>query len=100
TFQLIITDGTDPLLPGGNNVSFCYQDMQWTTGDASNGTMGFGGVPATVGANRGNNTDYAQIGRFDQVGTNYDGGFGLNDGISWLDSTHFYMNTAGGGIPP
>jgi hypothetical protein len=35
TFQLIITDGTDPLIPGGNNTAFCYGDMQWTTGLAS-----------------------------------------------------------------
>ncbi|MFZ1658062.1 MAG: nidogen-like domain-containing protein, partial [Flavobacteriales bacterium] len=31
TFQLIISDGTDPVIPGGNNVSFCYGSMQWTT---------------------------------------------------------------------
>ncbi|HRS39000.1 MAG TPA: hypothetical protein P5292_07445, partial [Bacteroidia bacterium] len=27
TFQLIMTDGSDPLLPPGNNVQFCYRDM-------------------------------------------------------------------------
>ena len=69
TFQLIITDGFDPLLPPGSNVSFCYQDMQWTTGDASQGAGGFGGVPATVGVNSGNGTDYIQIGLFDQAGS-------------------------------
>ena len=56
TFQLIITDGNDPILPSGNNIAFCYGDMQWTTGDASGGTDGFGGTnvgasPATVGVN-------------------------------------------------
>ena len=28
TFQLIITDGNDPILPPGNNIAFCYGDMQ------------------------------------------------------------------------
>jgi hypothetical protein len=52
TFQLILTDGNDPILEAGKNVSFCYQDMQWTTGAASGGMPdGFGGTPATVGAN-------------------------------------------------
>ena len=32
TFQLIITDGTDPVVANGANTSFCYKDMQWTTG--------------------------------------------------------------------
>jgi hypothetical protein len=33
TFQLIITNGSDPIIDQGN-VAFCYQDMQWTTGSA------------------------------------------------------------------
>ena len=44
TFQLIITDGTDPSIGIGNNVCFCYGDMQWTTGAASGGVNGFGGT--------------------------------------------------------
>jgi hypothetical protein len=42
-FQLILTDGSDPLLPNGNNIAFCYGDMQWTTGSASQCVGGFGG---------------------------------------------------------
>lgn len=103
-FQLIITDGTDPILPSGNNVSFCYGDMQWTTGDASNGTNGFGGYPATVGVNRGNGTDYIQIGQFDAPGTTYDGPFGASDQVSWLDNQTFYFNVcnngSGNNLPP
>ncbi|MBK7573604.1 MAG: hypothetical protein IPI10_19160 [Bacteroidetes bacterium] len=34
----------------------------WTTGDASGGTGGFIGTPATVGVNNGNGIDYIQIG--------------------------------------
>lgn len=92
SFQLIITDGTDPLIPNGNNVAFCYDDMQWTTGAASGGTNGFGGTPSTVGANLGNGTDFIQFGRFDTAGTIYDGPYGNSDGISWLDYQSMYFN--------
>lgn len=96
-FQLIITDGTDPIIPLGNNVSFCYGDMQWTTGSASGGTNGFGGTAATVGANKGDGTNFIQFGRFDAAGNAYDGPFGNNDGISWLDNQSFFINTCSGG---
>lgn len=92
SFQLIITDGNDPILGVGNNVSFCYQDMQWTTGSASGGTGGFGGTPATVGVNQGNGIDYVQFGLFDQAGGAYDGPFGSNDGIDWLDNQNFIFS--------
>jgi gliding motility-associated-like protein len=103
-FQLIITNGSDPILPSGNNVSFCYGDMQWTTGDASGGVNGFGGSAATVGVNRGNGIDYIQIGQFDQPGTTYDGPFGSPDEVSWLDNQTFYFdvcnNGSGNNLPP
>jgi len=94
-FQLIISDGTDPIVPDGNNVRFCYGDMQWTTGSASQGVNGFGGVPATVGANRGNGSDFIQFGRFDHPGTDYDGPASTTnpDGISWLDYQTFTFST-------
>jgi gliding motility-associated-like protein len=93
TFQLIISDGSDPIIPGGKNVSFCYKDMQWTTGDASGGGgTGFGGTPATVGVNFGDGVNYIQIGRFDQPGIAYDGPFGATDGVDWLDNQHFAFN--------
>lgn len=93
TFQVILTDGNDPVLGIGKNVGFCYQDMQWTTGSASQGTNGFGGVPATVGTNLGDGTHYVQFGRFDHAGTDFDGAFGAADGISWLDYKNFVFNT-------
>lgn len=100
-FQLILTDGTDPAVADGN-VAFCYGEMQWTTGDASQGVLGFGGVPATVGSNRGNGIDYVQFGRFDQTGAAYDGPFGLSDGVDWLDNATFKFNTCvtGSNIAP
>jgi gliding motility-associated-like protein len=92
-FQLIVTDGTDPIVPGGNNVQFSYLDMQWTTGDASGGVDGFGGTAANVGANKGDGVDYIQFGRFDHDGIDYDGPFAGEDGVSWLDYETFVFNT-------
>lgn len=94
TFQVIISDGTNTDVGIGQTVSFCYKDMQWTTGAASLGVDGFGGIPATVGANRGNGIDYIQFGRFDHAGVDYDGPFGNADGISWLDDKNFIFTTA------
>jgi gliding motility-associated-like protein len=103
-FQLIITDGVDPLLPPGSNCGFCYGDMQWTTGDASLGVNGFGGTPATVGCNLGDGVNYIQIGTFDQPGVTYNGPFGLPSQVSWLDTKQFFLDvcTVGGGgnLPP
>lgn len=102
TCQIIITDGTDPLIPGGN-VAIHYADMQWTTGSASSGINGFGGTPATAGANRGNGIDYFQIGQFDHAGNDYDGPNGNNDGVDFLDNRSFlfdFCNTTGGNLPP
>lgn len=102
TFQIIITDGNDPVIGIGKNVSICYQDMQWTTGSASSGVNGFGGTPATVGANRGNGIDFLQFTRTDQAGIAYDGPFGLNDGVDWLDNKNFVFTTSvfTSNIPP
>lgn len=102
-FQLIITDGNDPILPIGTNCAFCYGDMQWTTGDASGGTNGFGGTAATVGCNLGDGVNFIQIGRFDQPGTVYNGPF-ANSQVSWLDTRSFFFDVCnigtGGNIPP
>ena len=94
SFQLIITDGSDPAVPDSGNVSFCYRDMQWTTGNASDGENGFGGVSATVGANRGDAMGYAQVGRFNVDDDSYIGPYDEVNGVHWLDSMHFYLNTA------
>ncbi len=96
TFQVIISNGSDPILQPGMNVGFCYGDMQWTTGAASSGVNGFGGVAANVGANQGNGVDYFQMGRFDQPAAAYDGPYGNNDGIDWLDGKSFYADVCNG----
>ncbi len=100
TFQVAISDGTNPRMGIENNVCFSYGDMQWTTGDASFGLGGFGGVPATVGVNRGNGADFAQIGRFDHAGADYDGPSDLADGVSYLDGKQFCFDATGENIPP
>ena len=106
TFQVLLSDGLNEDMGVGNNVCFCYADMQWTTGDASGGTAGFGGTPATAGANRGDGTDFFQIGRFDHAGADYDGPDGAVDGVDFLDgkgagvAAPFCFNTSGSNIPP
>ncbi len=102
TFQLIISDGQDTLVPAGNNVSFCYGDMQWTTGSASGGINGFSGSPATVGVNIGNGLDYFQVGQFDTLGTAFDGPYNTVDQVDFLDNQEIYFNLAGSttNIPP
>jgi gliding motility-associated-like protein len=100
TFQLTITDGADPVIESGN-VAFCYKDMQWTTGDASGGNGGFGGTPATAGANKGDNISFFLISRFDHPGSDFDGALGNPDGISWLDYKSFAFDACNvGNIPP
>ena len=103
TFQLIITNGTDPILPTGYNISFCYGDMQWTTGDASSGVLGFGGFPATVGINKGDSSNYFQLSLFDTVGTAYTNPTGTPpSGVDWLDYRSFLFNSCGttNNLPP
>jgi len=96
TFQCVITDGLDPILPPGKNVGFYFGEMNWTTGDASGGTGGFPNVqpgsPAMVGANAGNNVDYFVVGRFGVPGAAYDGPMGNSDGVSWLNHKKFFFN--------
>ncbi|MDD2983782.1 MAG: gliding motility-associated C-terminal domain-containing protein [Crocinitomicaceae bacterium] len=101
TFQLILSDGTDPAIPSGQNIAFCYQDMQWTTGAASSGVNGFGGTPATAGANKGDNILSFQLARFDHAGVDFNGALGAPSGISWLDDKSFYFNISNStNIPP
>ncbi len=57
-FSLYIEDD-----PNGDIVGFVYRDMEWTTGDASYGSGGFGGVPAEIGFDAGNGEDFLSFGR-------------------------------------
>ena len=103
TFQLVISNGQDTIIHGNNNISFCYGDMQWTTGDASSGLGGFGGFAATVGVNIGNGIDFFQVGQFDAPGTGFDGPYALTDQVDFLDDQEVYFDVAGmnvANIPP
>jgi hypothetical protein len=100
TFQLILTDGTDPILPPGNNVQFCYNNMMWAT---TSDTTGFGGFPAQIGiSNGGNKTDFAQFGTFRLPGTQYLGTTSNYNGLGWLINKSFTFNTctSSHAIPP
>lgn len=100
TFQVAISDGTNPVMGLGNNVCFSYDEMCWTTGSASGGIDGFGGTPATVGINRGDGVDFFQVGRFDQPGEAYDGPGGANDGVDYLDGRDFCFQAGDLNTPP
>ncbi len=105
TFELTISNFTNPVMQPGSNVCFEYDNMCWTTGDI-NGLGGFTDHPspttgnATVGINRGSGGDYFQIGRFGVNNGAYDGPFGAADGVNFLDQKRFCFNTATGNVPP
>jgi hypothetical protein len=54
----------------------------------------FGGVLATVGANRGKEDQFFQIGRFDRSGSVYRGLSG-SSGVDYLDNKSFCLFNAG-----
>lgn len=52
TFQIVLIDRSDTG-SGNFDVEFNYEKILWETGDASGGTGGLGGVPASVGWSNG-----------------------------------------------
>ena len=58
-FQLILTAAPPGI--GDFDVEFRYNRCEWTTGDASMGSGGFGGVPAQAGFDAGNLSDYVAL---------------------------------------
>lgn len=57
TFQLVLIDRADTGA-GNFDVEFRYEDINWTTGDASEGTDGLGGSPAQAGFDAGNDHNF------------------------------------------
>lgn len=100
SFQVVITDGTDPVLSAGQNIGFAYGEMGWTTGSASGGSNGFGGTAATVGVNFGDGENFIQMGLFDSASDDYDGPTGGNDGVAWLSNQCFEIDAATPGNTP
>jgi RHS repeat-associated protein len=52
SFQVILVDRSD-LGPGDFDIEFNYDKIQWETGDASEGSQGFGGYSAHAGYSNG-----------------------------------------------
>jgi gliding motility-associated-like protein len=106
TFQVILAANNTDILANGNNVQFCYQNMNWAHGDVG-GNAGFDGpTPATVGADRIAGTSHIQFGRFNKNSSVYNGPYGQNtnqqDGVNWLDNQTFGFNTceSNSNVPP
>lgn len=53
-FQLVLRNQQN----GDFDVEFRYDRLEWTTGDASDGTDGLGGTPAQAGFDAGDNVNY------------------------------------------
>jgi uncharacterized protein (TIGR03382 family) len=98
TFQVAIA-ADENYWGTGLNAAFSYGDMQWTTGDASGGSGGLGGSPATVGLNNGDGIRFSQLGRFDHEGTDYNEISGGTSGVSFLDNRDFFFNACEGIVP-
>jgi hypothetical protein len=56
-FQLVLRNRSDTG-SGNFDFDFRYQQLQWTTGDASGGINGLGGVPAQAGYDDGRGVNY------------------------------------------
>ncbi|MEO9079855.1 MAG: nidogen-like domain-containing protein [Rhodanobacter sp.] len=89
TFQLIMVDRSD-ITAGDFDFYFNYGQIQWETGDASDGHGGFGGVSAAAGYNAGQSNNpagtYAQLPGSLNNGALLDGGpnslvAGTNNGV-------------------
>lgn len=52
TFEVILVNRSD-IAAGDFDIEFNYNQIQWETGDASGGSNGLGGTPATVGYSNG-----------------------------------------------
>lgn len=60
SFQLILTQRNDVGV-GDFDIEFRYDTLEWTTGDASGGSGGFGGTPAQAGFDSGNGVDFLTL---------------------------------------
>ncbi|MBC7865240.1 MAG: T9SS type A sorting domain-containing protein, partial [Bacteroidia bacterium] len=61
---------------------------------------GVGGVPSTVGVNKGDGVNFYQVGLFDSTNYAYDGSVGLNDGVDFLDYKSIYFDACPNGNTP
>ncbi|MBN1773420.1 MAG: hypothetical protein JXB32_19315, partial [Deltaproteobacteria bacterium] len=63
SFQMIITAATGGCgtAAGDFDVEFRFERCEWTTGDASSGSGGFGGFAAQVGFDAGDSVNYVEV---------------------------------------
>lgn len=59
-FQMVLRN-RDDIAPGDFDIEFRYEQLQWTTGDASGGVDGLGGTPAQAGYDAGDQTHYLML---------------------------------------
>ncbi|MCA6109249.1 nidogen-like domain-containing protein [Bradyrhizobium cenepequi] len=57
SFQLVLIDQGN----GNFDIQYRYGDIQWTTGEASGGSGGLGGIPARVGYSAGDGMHYYEL---------------------------------------
>lgn len=60
SFQIVLRNRADTG-SGNFDIDFRYQQLQWTTGDASDGTGGLGGTPASAGYDAGNGVHFLTL---------------------------------------
>lgn len=84
SFQLLLSDGIDTILPPNYNVSFSYKNMEWARS---------GSINTLVGIGTGNQFDSVSVGVFGLLGNYYDGPSGNIDGVDFLDYNGFLFNT-------
>ena len=62
-FQMVLTAAPAGcgITPGDFDVEFRFNQCGWTTGDASGGSGGLGGIPAQVGFDAGDELNFVQI---------------------------------------
>lgn len=61
TFQLVLRDRSDTGATGNFDAEFHYGNLEWTTGSASGGVDGLGGIPAQAGYDEGDGQNWVQI---------------------------------------
>ena len=91
SFQLVLRGPDFDVPEGEGDIGFFYNEIEWETGNASGGTDGFGGTPATAGF--GDGLSEINPGEVSLPGSQM-------DGISDLLSNQFFWFDLGeGGIP-
>jgi hypothetical protein len=60
SFQIVLRNRADTGV-GNFDIDFRYSQLQWTTGDASDGVDGLGGIPASAGYDAGDGVNFLTL---------------------------------------